>query len=773
MRPRVLWGLAGLLVVAMAISQGRGQGSRERSRATVAVVLAAMTAGIAIAGLQVSSRDREPLAQWASERATAQVEGTVAGFPRVRAEARRWALTRTDVTTRTTVRLRDLVITARGQHVRLGTDVLLDLPGSWAPPAFGSRIIVRGRLAPATAMDVGARLRVDVASGSLEPLADPGPVDAVVESMRTGLRSSLKTIPTAPAGIVAGLAIGDESLLPTDLAEEMRDSGLAHLLAVSGGNVAIVLVVAIGAARAVGLGIRGRVIVGLAALLGFVLLVGPEASVLRAAAMGATTVAAMLAGGRRSGLSTLAFATIAVLLIVPEFAVSWAFALSVAATLGILAFVDPIANWLRARRTARYLPPVVLLAIAVTLSAQFVTLPLLVLMGAQVSAAAVPANLLAMPAVPAVTVLGLLAALVAPISSFGADVLCWIAQWPAAWIVRVARTYATWSGPAIPVGGAGLAVVLAILVVIGLRAITVRAGGRALRIGRPLARFTLACVVLAVVLPWAFPRPWPVGDWWVIGCDVGQGDAVLVRARSGQVTLIDTGPPDADLPACLSAAGVRVIDLLVLTHFHLDHVGGTATVLATVPVRRALVSGVAEPAGESRLAHRLLADAHVPVEIAAPGMVRELGSMNATVLWPPPRSAEVRSAGDGSTANNGSIVLLIRDGPRRLLLTGDIEATAQAAVMAAEPAGDFDVVKIPHHGSRAGVPGFAAWASARVAIVSVGAGNPYGHPVDSVLADWRATGAQVCRIDTDGSCAVIRAPAPQAREGLTLARQGR
>ena len=775
---RGLWLVAGAVLTVGTVSattRARRSGWAKAVLHSVVISVVSVVVGAGVAGLQEASRIREPLAGWVEDRATARITGTLASSPTRRTESTRWALARAEGAPRVELRLRDLDVIARGQHVSIDTDVLVDVPGTWDIPDLGSRIEVQGRLGPASSGDVAARLRVEGSADGIVVHARPGLVASVVGAMRRGLLAVLAALPPPSAAVIAGLAVGETSTMPDELRSEMRSSGLAHLLAVSGGNVAIVLAVAIGLARLSGLGIRGRVLVGVGSLIGFVILVGPEASVLRAAAMGATAVLALLVGGRRSGLSVLAFATLVVLLAIPEFAVSWAFALSVAATLGLLVLTEPITAWLRARPGGAVLPPVVLLGLGVTLSAQLATLPLLVFMGAPVNAGAVPANLLAMPAVPIVTLLGLLAAVLAPLWSLGGAAIGWLAQWPASWIVVVARAFARATGPSLPSGTAGQAVVVAVAVIVGIRIVTHRWGGRVRSVGRMVARGGLACLLISTLLPWAAPAPWPRADWLVLMCDVGQGDAVLVRARSGAVMLVDTGPESSGVLACLRDARVSVIDLLVITHFHLDHVGGLPDVLEAVPIRRALVSGVPAPMDEARRTRQLLDGAGVPVQVAAMGTSIALGSMNAAVLWPPARAGHVdddgMSGGDGSIPNNGSIVLLVDDAPLRLLLTGDIEESAQEQVMSAAGSGNVDVVKVPHHGSRAGAPGFAAWASARVALISVGIGNPYGHPADTIIDRWRATGARVCRTDLDGSCAVLASRTSTGDVELVLARR--
>ena len=253
--------------------------------------------------------------------------------------------------------------------------------------------------------------------GGITVLDDPGPVDRSAHAMRTGLRQSLDGAPPAAGSLVAGLAVGDDSWQPPDLAVAMRDSGLSHLTAVSGGNVAIVLGLVFALVTVLRLPLGARIVAALASLGYFVVLVGPQPSVIRAAAMGVIAVVGVLAGGRRAGPSILGAGVLVLVVVAPWLAVSWAFALSAFATAGLILLAPSLEARLDARAgvTGRW-PPAIRQALALTGAAQLATLPILVAMGGAVGWVALPANLLAMPAVAPVTVLGLLAAAVSPMA---------------------------------------------------------------------------------------------------------------------------------------------------------------------------------------------------------------------------------------------------------------------------------------------------------------------------------------------------------------------
>ena len=242
---------------------------------------------------------------------------------------------------------------------------------------------------------------------------------------------------------------------------------------------------------------------------------------------------------------------------------------------------------------------------------------------------------------------------------------------------------------------------------------------------------------------------WPPPDWLVLACDVGQGSALAVRAPgASEALLVDVGPRPEPIEDCLRDAGIRRV-VVLLSHFHADHVDGLSGVVGKWPVTGILATPVAEPGDGVALVVGIAEAAGIPLRAVRAGDRLEVAGLRVRVLWPARRIAE-------SPANNGSVVALVEvpgPAPLRLLVTGDVEPEAQAALMAG-PLPAADVVTVPHHGSPHQVPGFAAWTGAAVALVSVGLGNDYGHPSSAALARYSAAGAAVGRTDEQGALAV-------------------
>lgn len=581
------------------------------------------------------------------------------------------------------------------------------------------------------------------ASRGVEVLHPPNGAAAVAASLRQGLVSSVAGLPGPGAGLVPGLAVGDTSAVPAELDAAMKESSLSHLTAVSGANCALVVGLAFAVAAASGASRSLRVAMGVAALGGFVLLVTPEPSVVRAGVMAAVAMLGVLLGRPGAGVAVLSLAVTVLLVADPWLAGSLGFALSAASTASLLLFARPIAMGL-----ARRLPSSLALALAVPLAAQLACGPLLVLITPQVPVYGVLANLLAAPAAPIATVVGLAACLSAPLPWLqdGLAALAWV---PASWIAATAESASTLPGDLVPwiegwPGALALgALGLAVGILIALRRMT-----RSARVARAVSATVVAAVVgvvagggllTTVAGRWTLPE-----QWSVLACDVGQGDAVLLRS-GGAVALVDTGPAPEPLAACLDRVGIARIDLLVLTHFDLDHIGGVPAVVGRVGT---VLHGPIHNDGESILDE--LERSGARSLDARAGLAGALGDARWRVVWPLPDSLAFPSG------NDASVILDIRGGgiPPTLLL-GDLAASPQQALSSSgtlDP--PYAIVKVAHHGSADQDPGLYEAAEPTVALVTVGADNDYGHPRDEILDVLTGLGARIARTDAEGLVAL-------------------
>ena len=706
-------------------------------RTTGLVAAAAVTllgGGIAVGGIAHTAVTSGPVPTLAAAGATVVTTAEVTSDPtRLPPRVSGTALSRPLVL----VPLRLAELTARGRRIRAHVPVLgFADDRRWAGLLPGQAVRVTGRLGPArTGQPVAATLTV---RGPPVRIGRPPVLQTVAGDLRAGLRTAADGLPTAERGLLPGLVVGDTSRLPPELAEDFRTAGLTHLVAVSGANLAIVSGFVLLVGRQVGLRRRARIVVAALAMLGFVVLARPQPSVLRAAVMGAVALAALASGRRRPSLAALSATVVLLVLVDPWLARSFGFVLSVLAT-GALVTLAP--GWARRWRAAG-LPSIAAHGLAVPLAAQLVCGPVVVLLSEQVSLVAVPANILVAPAVAPATVLGVLATVASAVHPAAAVALAWLAGGFVWWIVRVA----TWSAalPSAAVAWPGSvrgACLLAAVTVVGVLVVPRLAQRR-------LVAACLAAAVAALLVAPVRSPGWPPRDWLLAVCDVGQGDALALAAGPGTAVVVDAGPDPEAVDRCLRRLGVRRVPLVVLTHLHADHVEGLAGVLRGRQVGEVEVGLLAEPAEELVRVRRWASSAGVPVTRALVGDHVRLGGLSWQVLWP------ARVVRAGSVPNNASVVLLVRSRGVSMLLTGDVEPEAQRAMLARGGLGRVDVLKVAHHGSANQEPQLLRTVPPRIAVISVGADNDYGHPAPPTLAELRRAGALVGRTDDDGTLLV-------------------
>ncbi|MEW9518650.1 ComEC/Rec2 family competence protein [Streptomyces tubercidicus] len=669
-----------------------------------------------------------------------------------------------------------------GEEDRVG--VREGIASKWRGLLPSTRVRVVARVAPPllSGDQVAAVLRVTADAAPVK-VGAPDALQRLAGSLRAGLREVTGGLGPDARALLPGLVVGDTSRVPPDLDDAFRAADLTHLLAVSGSNLTIVLALLIGpphlATRAerrglaprLGLSLRSTAVIGGTLALAFVVVCRPDPSVLRAAACGLITLLAIGTGRRRSLLPALAAAVLLLVLYDPWLARNYGFLLSVLAT-GALLLLAP--RWSAALQRRR-VPPRLAEVIAAAAAAQAVCAPVVAVLAARVGLVAVPCNLLAELAVAPATVLGFTALAMAPIVPPVAQALAWCAGWPAEWIAGVARTGAALPGaefawPGGWAGGLALAAALVVLVPVGRRVLR-----------RPwLCVLCALALILAVCRPAPFTRiitGWPPPGWRAVVCDVGQGDGLVLAAGDGTALVVDTGPEPQTIDRCLTDLGIRRIPLLVLTHFHADHVDGLPGALRGRSVGAIETTTLQEPPGQAQFVRSTAAAARVPIVRAAPGERRRLGPLTWEVLWPPappalpgpgvpthsPDSRHTPDSPGGATGpspfdgpNDASVTLLVRTGGLTLLLLGDLEPPAQQGLLAAHPElGGVDVLKVAHHGSAYQDPPLMQRLAPRLALISCGADNPYGHPAPRTIAALRAQGARVLRTDTDGAIAIL------------------
>ncbi|MBM4727224.1 competence protein ComEC [Prescottella equi] len=629
--------------------------------------------------------------------------------------------------------------------LRAGGSILVFAEGEqWAGLLPGQRVTLRGRLAEPERRDL--TVAVVRATGSPQHVAEPPAIQRWAGVVRDRLASAAgSALPTDQAGLLPGLVVGDTSGLAQETKDEFTAAGLTHLTAVSGANVSIVLGAVLLVVRGVGLGPRTGALLAGIALVAFVVIARPSPSVLRAAAMGCVALLALVTGRRKQAIPALAASVVVLLALSPSLAVDFGFALSVFATAGLVVVSPALVARLRARGWPRWLAEMC----AVALAAFVVTAPLVAAMSGTVSIVSIVANVLVAPAVAPITVVGAATAVLAVVWLPAAALLVRVAGPPLWWLLEVADRAAAVPGGNLAVrNGLGGAVIVAVGIAVAVLAAR-----------HPWSRRMLLAVAVGVAAVWVptrFHQPgWPASGWALVACDVGQGDGLVLSAGGRRAVVVDAGPEPGPMDRCLRRLGIDEIPLLVVTHLHADHYGGLDAVLHGRSVGAVAIGPASLPEGGFRFVSAAASRADVPLVRLAAGRQLTVGAVRITVLGPLlPEPRTPAAAEDG--ANDASLVLMAETAAGRLLLTGDVEEDGQRALLRSKIPLRADVLKVPHHGSRTTSPEFLDAVRPRVALVSVGADNTFGHPNPGILQRLAALGAVTVRTDRDGDVAVAR-----------------
>ncbi|MFC3988308.1 ComEC/Rec2 family competence protein [Actinoplanes siamensis] len=629
-----------------------------------------------------------------------------------------------------------------GDPVRLSARALvLGSDPGWRGLLPGQHVLAVGRLTAPRPGD----LRAAVVSVRKSPrlIGQSSWAQRAAGALRAGLQRACEPLPDDSGGLLPGLVVGDTSRLDPGLEADFQATGMTHLNAVSGANVAIILGVVLFVVRRAGAGPVLCAVVCAFALAGFVILARPSPSVVRAAAMGAIGLLGLASGRSRAAVPALAAAGAVLLIADPELAADAGFALSVLATGGLL-LLAPV--WRDALR-ARGWPPGAAEALAVPAAAQVACGPVIAGLSGTVSLVAVPANLVVVPAIAPATLLGVASALLSPVWPVGAEFAAWLGHWPAEWLVLVARTGARVPAGALPwpagVPGALLLAVLTVMVLVAARR----------PVARRLAAVVAVCAVLGALPVRLLAPGWPPPGWLVVACAVGQGDAIVLPAGAARAVVVDAGPEPDPVDGCLRRLGIREVAVFVVSHYHADHIGGMDGLFRGRAVAAVAGPDWPEPAGGRREVAEAAGKAGAPVWTVGPGWTYEVGGLRLEALAPlePLR-------GTNSDPNNNSLVLRATSGGRSVLLPGDAETEEQNDLV-----GRFgtalraDVLKVAHHGSALQSPELLDAVDPVVALVSVGVDNDYGHPNASLLARLVRSGARVLRTDQSGDVAVTAA----------------
>ena len=549
------------------------------------------------------------------------------------------------------------------------------------------------------------------------------------------------------AALLSGIVLGNrEGVGKLGLDDPFRLTGLAHLLAVSGSHLSIIIAISTLALSRMRLPKGAAIAILAAACISYLGLTGLHESAIRACAMSLAANIAWLAGRRRHSLSALTLAVVAMLAIDPPCAYSMGFALSVMSVFGLCVFTPLVAEWLESlspRLLRKAASP-----LAMALTAQTCTAPVAIPAFATLSILGPICNLLAAPAIALLLGFGMLsllaAAIFAPVGNALIGAACILAEG----FCAIVRFIASLPLCAIPFsrGGAELAFIAMAL-------------GAAVWIAWPLpsrrSKSILAAASAALLALGTVVALWPSPPR-LVALDVGQGDAILVSDGSTRL-LVDTGREDSKLLAALSRNGAYSLNAVLITHFDEDHCGSLSALDPTVSVDAVLVAdGCLDCEDPKAMSTLKTADGLARegiFELAFGSRIRLSDHLEFEMIWP---TEEV----DGCD-NEDSICLLMRydadlDGVPEIiaLLTGDAESE-QLESMVASGLGSIDILKVGHHGSAASITSeLAEKLGPKASLISVGEGNTYGHPSYRVIDALVSAGSEVLRTDLQGDIVV-------------------
>ena len=642
-----------------------------------------------------------------------------------------------------------------GESRAIPSDANAGAPGT---PGFGP---LPAKAAAGDDFDFAAFLRSrgigrEVQVESLTPLGRRGGLAGVVDSMRRRAEAGIGArLPPELAALARGMVLGEDGDVAEATRDDFRRSGLAHLLAASGQNVALLCALVLPALMLAGTSVRIRIAILLPLIGLYVALAGSGASVMRAGIMAAAGLVAMALGRGASAAYSLLLAAVVTLLMNPRTTGDPGWQLSFAAVAGMLA-LGPLLQ-----RPLRRLPRPVAEAVGATVAATLATSPLLAHEFGAVSVAALPANLVAFPAVAPIMWIGMTEAALEQVGAPFANAVEVLAAPLSAlalrWVAGVGTRFAdpAWAQAQVHIGWPAVVAAYAALgaaLVLIARSAPVRLAatgplGPALDWLRALSRAkrrAFAALLATAALAAGTHDARRPAHLTVDFIDVGQGDSTLIRDRTGAAVLFDGGVPEARVDRTLERLGVSSLSVVVATHQSRDHHAGLLQVVKRFPVGLFLDGrdGVEDPSFAAL--EREVDRRRIPRRPTRAGERLRVGDIRIRILWPPARG----DAPPPADPNERATVAIVSEGRFDLLLSAD----AESPVLLPLELPQVDAMKVPHHGSAdPGLPQLLDRLRPQVAAIETGRGNRYGHPTAPTLDALRSRVPRVYRSDRDGT----------------------
>jgi competence protein ComEC len=440
-------------------------------------------------------------------------------------------------------------------------------------------------------------------------------------------------------------------------------------------------------------------------------------------------------GESTRGIASLGAAITLLILFDPFQSIDPGFALSVLATAGILFLSPKVENKLQKILKPRWLVE----AIAIPVSATIPCLPVILLLSNELSIATIPSNVLVAPVIAPITVLGFLSAILTPMNSSIGSTLFAAASFFAKYIVVVSDAMEKF--PSIHFNNTRVYILIFILSL-------VLYFNHQKSIAVTITALLLVQLVFNTI-------SWPGRNWQVVNCDVGQGDAMVVNLGTSSAIVIDTGPDPGAIDNCLRALNIKTIPLLILTHFHSDHVGAISGVVKDRFIGQVWISNLHQPESAYDRAMKELVGIEVKTVTKGESYLFPESNVEIKVLWPQSSGVNFKELpGDGSKINNSSISLILKMNDLSVFAGGDIEPEVQEVITTSGLLSDVDLLKVSHHGSAYQYVPMLDILKPEIAIISVGSENSYGHPDVEFVSELEKRSISVWRTDLSGGISV-------------------
>jgi competence protein ComEC len=566
-----------------------------------------------------------------------------------------------------------------------------------------------------------------------------------INRLRSKIKQNIaRSLPPDQAALLTGIVLGDITALSEQIQQDFRTTGVSHILAVSGLNVGLLVSFFLLVFRFIRLSPKLQYLPLVAIIITYAFLTQGRPSVLRASAMAIIGLGAWLLGKKQDLIASLSVAGLVLLIYNPFFLYDISFQLSFIATLSIL-LILPILQSLMEN-----IPSILSLGLSVTLAAQLGVAPLLVYYFGQFSIISFLANLLIVPLAGFSLVLGFIAALTAFLSAWLAKLIFFPTSLLLGLKIMVANLLAKLPGAAIFIEQTNILILGSYYLVLFLICSYLKSKKIKLKTSQMLFSFLL---ILTFSIWWQLSQTVIIRGIETHFIDVGQGDAALLRTGERAVVLFDGGGGKFKAAQFLRSKGIRRLDMIILSHAHKDHLKGLLTIVETFPVKKVLDAGYPHSSNYYREFRKRLKRYGISYSKVKRGQQFLVGrKLKLTILHPPQQFL----SGTGADVNNNSVVTKVNYEDFSLLMLGDIEKAGEKNLLQANQKIKSKVIKIAHHGSnRSSSVNFLRKVKPKIAIISVGKSNKYGHPSSIVLARLNRLGVKVYRTDKSGDVKII------------------